>query len=174
MNITIMEATRAVPEGYENITPHLVVKGAAKAIEFYKKVFGAKEEYRSTIPGDESRIMHSVLTIRASKIMVVDEFTEMRDGVESGEKIGSPNSIGGNSVFLNMYFDDVDAVYKKATDEGASVVMPLGDVFWGDRYGQIKDPFGHIWEIATHKKDMTADEIDRAAKEFFAQTTKNN
>lgn len=171
MNTTIMEA-RAVPEGYENITPHLVVKDAAKAIEFYKKVFGAKEEHRSTIPGDESRIMHSVLTIRSSKIMVVDEFPEMREGVESGEKIGSPNSIGGNSVFLNMYFDDVDAVYKKATDEGASVVMPLSDVFWGDRYGQIKDPFGHIWEIATHKKDMTTDEIDRAAKEFFEQTAK--
>ena len=106
--------------------------------------------------------------------MVVDEFPEMRGGVEPGERIGSPKSIGGNSVFLNMYFDDVDAVYKKATDEGASVVMPLSDVFWGDRYGQIKDPFGHIWEIATHKKDMTTDEIDRAAKEFFEQTAKNN
>ena len=92
----MMEA-RAAPEGYENITPHLVVKDAAKAIEFYKKVFGAKEEYRGTIQGDESRIMHSVLTIRASKIMVVDEFPEMCDGVESGDKIGSPNSIGGKS-----------------------------------------------------------------------------
>lgn len=73
-----------------------------------------------------------------------------------------------------MYFEDVDAVYKKATDEGASVVMPLSDVFLGDRYGQIKDLFGHIWEIATHKNDMTADEIDRAAKEFFEQTAKKN
>jgi uncharacterized glyoxalase superfamily protein PhnB len=160
---------KAIPEGYESITPHLVVKDAAKAIEFYKKVFGVEEAYRSTIPGDESKIIHSVLTIRASKIMIVDEFPEMCGEGKFGEKVGSPNSIGGNSVFLNMYFDDVDAVYKKATDEGALVVMPLSDVFWGDRYGQIKYPFGHIWEIATHKKDMTTDEIDSAAKEFFKQ-----
>ena len=163
---------KAIPEGYENITPHLVVKDAAKAIDFYKKAFGAEEAYRSTIPGDESKVIHSVLTIRTSKIMIVDEFPEMCGEGQSGEKVGSPNSIGGNSVFLNMYFDDGDAVYKKATDEGALVVMPLNDVFWGDRYGQIKDPFGHIWEIATHKKDMTTDEIDLAAKEFFGQMAK--
>lgn len=164
---------KAIPEGYENITPHLVVKDAAKAIDFYRKVFGAKEEYRSTIPGEENKIIHSVLTIRKSKIMVVDEFPEMWDNGQSSERVGSPKSIGGNSVFLNMYFDDVDAIYKKAIDEGASELMPISDVFWGDRYGQIKDPFGHIWEIATHKKDLTRDEIDKAAKESFEQMTKN-
>jgi uncharacterized glyoxalase superfamily protein PhnB len=163
---------KAIPEGYENIIPHLVVKDAAKAIEFYKKVFGAKELYRNTVPEDESKIVHSVITIRASKLMIVDEFPEMCDDSQSGQKVGSPITIGGNSMFLNMYFDDVDAIYKKATDEGASVVMPLSDVFWGDRYGQIKDPFGHIWEIATHKKDMSKDEIDKAAKEFFQANDK--
>jgi PhnB protein len=160
---------KSIPEGYENIIPHVVVKDAAKAIDFYKKVFGAKELYRNTVPGDESKIIHSVITIRTSKIMVVDEFPQMYDNKQSGQRVGSPLTIGGNSVFLNMYFDDVDDIYKKATDEGASVVMPLSDVFWGDRYGQIKDPFGHIWEIATHKKDMTKDELDKAAKEFFEQ-----
>ena len=97
----------------------------------------------------------------------------MCDNGQSSERVGSPKSIGGNSVFLNMYFDDVDAIYKKAIDEGASELMPISDVFWGDRYGQIKDPFGHIWEIATHKKDLTRDEIDKAAKESFEQMTKN-
>ncbi len=162
---------KAIPEGYENIIPHLVVKDAAKAIEFYKKVFGAKELYRNTVPEDESKIVHSVITIRASKLMIVDEFPEMCDS-QSGQKVGSPITIGGNSMFLNMYFDDVDTIYKKATDEGASVIMPLNDVFWGNRYSQIKDPFGHIWEIATHKKDMTKNEIDKAAKEFFQANDK--
>jgi uncharacterized glyoxalase superfamily protein PhnB len=165
--------TKSIPEGFESITPHLVVKDAAKAIDFYKKVFEAEELYRRTIPGDNSKIIHSALTIRTSKIMVVDEFPEMCGEEKSGEKIGSPKSIGGNSVFLNMYFDDVDAIYKKATDEGASGIMPPSDVFWGDRYGQIKDPFGHIWEIATHKKDMTTDELDKSAVEFFEQMAKN-
>ncbi len=110
--------------------------------------------------------MAKELGIENSKVMIY--LLENHDD----EKIGSPKSIGGNFVFLNMYFDDVDAIYKKATDDGASVVMPVNDVFWGDRYGQIKDPFGHIWEIATHKKDMTKDEIDKAAIEFFEQMAK--
>ena len=164
---------KSIPEGYENVIPHLVVKGASDAINFYKKVFGAEELYRVTIPGDDSKIIHSVITIRNSKIMLVDEFPEMCKDRQNGEKVGSPNSVGGNSVFLHMYFHDVDSIYKKAIDEGASVEMPLNDAFWGDRYGQIKDPFGHIWEIATHKKDIPKDEIDKATKKSFENMSKN-
>ena len=165
---------KSIPEGYENVIPHLVVKGASNAINFYKKVFGADELYRATIPGDDSKIIHSVITIRNSKLMIVDEFPEMCKDKQNGEKVGSPESVGGNSVFLHMYFDDVDAIYKKAIDEGASIVMPLNDVFWGARYAQIKDPFGHIWEITTHKKDIPKDEIDKAAKESFENMAKDN
>ncbi len=148
-------------------------QSTSNAINFYKKVFGAEELYHTNVPGDDSKIIHSVITIRNSKIILVDEFPEMCKDKQSGEKVGSPESIGGNSVFLHMYFDDVDAIYKKAIDEGASVVMPLNDVFWGDRYDQIKDPFGHIREIVTHKKDLSKDEIDKPAKEAFENMTKD-
>jgi PhnB protein len=91
-----------------------------------------------------------------------------------GLKIGSPTTVGGNSVFLNMYFEDVDEVFNKAQNEGATVIMPLMDAFWGDRYGQLRDPFGHVWEVATHKKDMTKEEMEIAAKEAFAKMSANN
>jgi PhnB protein len=104
--------------------------------------------------------------------MIVDEFPEMCNEGQPVGKIGSPKSLGGNSVFLYMYFGDVYAVYKKAIEGGTSEVMPLSDVFWEDRYGQVKDPFGHIWEIACHKKDMTTDEIDAATNKFFKEMVK--
>jgi PhnB protein len=166
-----------IPEGYDSVTPHLMVKSSVNAIEFYKKVFGATEEYRFTMPDDNTKIIHAVLRIgkNNSRIMLADEFPGMCDSnLSDGGKIGSPKTVGGNSVFLNMYFENVDELFNKAQNEGGTVVVPLMDAFWGDRYGQLKDPFGHIWEVATHKKDMTKEEIERAAKEAFAKMAANN
>jgi PhnB protein len=165
-----------IPEGYDSITPHLMVKNCVNAIEFYKKVFGAREEYRFTMPDDNTKIIHAVMRIgNHSRIMLADEFPGMCDSNLSDRgKIGSPKTVGGNSVFLSMYFENVDEIFNKAQNEGAIVVMPLMDAFWGDRYGQLKDPFGHIWEVATHKKDMTKEEIEGAAKETFAKMSVNN
>jgi PhnB protein len=148
------KSANPIPEGYDSITPHLMVKNCVNAIEFYKKVFGAREEYRFTMPDDNTKIIHAVLRIgNHSRIMLADEFPGMCDSSHSdGGKIGSPKTVGGNSVFLNMYFEDVDEIFNKAQNEGAAVVMPLMDAFWGDRYGQLKDPFGHIWEVATQKR----------------------
>ena len=164
-----------IPEGYDSVTPHLIVKNAVNAIEFYKRVFGATEEYRFTMPDDNTKIIHAVLRIGDnSRIMLADEFPGMCDSNPSGgSKIGSPNTVGGNSVLLSMFFENVDEIFNKAQSEGATIVMPLMDAFWGDRYGQLKDPFGHIWEVATHKKDMTKDEMENAAKEAFAKMSNN-
>jgi PhnB protein len=175
---TTNKSVNPIPEGYGSITPHLMVKNCVDAIEFYKKVFGAVEEHRFTMPDDNTKIIHAVLRIgknNDSRIMLADEFPGMCDsGLSDGEKIGSPKTVGGNSVFLNMYFEDVDEIFNKSQNEGATVIMPLMDAFWGDRYGQLKDPFGHIWEVATHKKDMTEEEMERAAKEAFAKMSVNN
>jgi PhnB protein len=164
-----------IPKGYDYVTPHLMVKNSVNAIEFYKKVFGATEEYRFTMPDDDTKIIHAVLRIgNNSRIMLADEFPGMCDSNHSDGKIGSPKTVGGNSVFLSMYFENVDEIFNKAQSEGATVVMHLMDAFWGDRYGQLKDPFGHIWEVATHKKDMTKEEMEKAANETFAKMSVNN
>jgi PhnB protein len=169
--LSTTKGANPIPEGYDSITPHLMVKNCVNAIEFYKKVFGAREEYRFTMPDDNTKIIHAVMRIgNHSRIMLADEFPGMCDSNLSDRgKIGSPKTVGGNSVFLSMYFENVDEIFNKAQNEGAIVVMPLMDAFWGDRYGQLKDPFGHIWEVATHKKDMTKEEIEGAAKETFAK-----
>jgi PhnB protein len=164
---------RPIPKGYECITPHIFVKSSVDAIEFYKKVFGAIEESRYMLPADKDRgrgekVIHAVLNIGNSKLLLADEFPEMCDEhITNAGKIGAPNTVGGNSVFLNLYFENVDEIFDKAQREGATVVMPLMDAFWGDRYGQLKDPFGHIWEVATHKKDVSKEELETAAKEAF-------
>ena len=159
-----------IPKGYAQITPHIFVKNSVSTIEFYKKVFGAVEEYRHTIPdktGNEKTI-HAVIRIGTSKLMLADEFPEMcSDNLSAGEKIGAPQTVGGNSFFLNLYFENVDEIFKKAQEAGATVIMPLADAFWGDRYGQFKDPHGHIWEVATHTKDMSNEELEEAAKQAF-------
>jgi PhnB protein len=174
--LSTTKGANPIPEGYDSITPHLMVKNCVNAIEFYKKVFGAREEYRFTMPDDNTKIIHAVMRIgNHSRIMLADEFPGMCDSNLSDRgKIGSPKTVGGNSVFLSMYFENVDEIFNKAQNEGAIVVMPLMDAFWGDRYGQLKDPFGHIWEVATHKKDMTKEEMERAAKEAFAKMSVNN
>jgi PhnB protein len=174
--LSTTKGANPIPEGYDSITPHLMVKNCVNAIEFYKKVFGAREEYRFTMPDDNTKIIHAVMRIgNHSRIMLADEFPGMCDSNLSDRgKIGSPKTVGGNSVFLSMYFENVDEIFNKAQNEGAIVVMPLMDAFWGDRYGQLKDPFGHVWEVATHKKDMTKEEMERAAKEAFAKMSVNN
>src|SRR5919198_3122879 len=167
------KGVNSILEGYDYVTPHLMVKNAVNAIEFYKRVFGATEEYRFTMPDDNTKIIHAVLRIgnnNNSRIMLADEFPGMCDSKLSDEgKIGDPKTVGRNSVFLSMFFKNVDEIFNKAESEGATVVMPLMDAFWGDRYGQLKDPFGHISEVATHKKDMTREEMEKAAREAFAK-----
>jgi uncharacterized glyoxalase superfamily protein PhnB len=137
------------------VIPHLVCEGAADAIEFYKKAFNAVEQMR--MPGDNGRIMHAALTIGDSTIMLADDFPEY-GGL-------GPKALKGSPVTLHMVVPDVDASFQQAVDAGASVRMAPADMFWGDRYGQVTDPFGHHWSIATHIKDMTPAEMMEAMKQ---------
>jgi uncharacterized glyoxalase superfamily protein PhnB len=137
------------------VIPHLVCEGAADAIEFYKKAFNAVEQMR--MPGDNGRIMHAALTIGNSTIMLADDFPEY-GGL-------GPKALKGSPVTLHMVVPDVDASFQQAVDAGASVRMAPADMFWGDRYGQVTDPFGHHWSIATHIKDMTPAEMMVAMKQ---------
>jgi uncharacterized glyoxalase superfamily protein PhnB len=131
------------------VTPHLVCDGAADAIAFYKKAFNAKESAR--MPGPGGKIMHAQLTIGDSHIMLVDEFPEMGGF--------GPKHYKGTPVTLHLYVPDVDAAYKQAVDAGATAKMPPADMFWGDRYGVLVDPFGHSWSLATHKRDLTPEQM---------------
>lgn len=141
----------------------LVVKDGLKAIEYYKKVFGAIDRGTMMIPDNKS-VAHAVLEIGNSKIMLSDEFPEM--------KSLSPASIGGSPVSLYLYVEDVDKTFNLAISEGATSLDPVADQFWGDRHGAIKDPFGHIWSIATHIKDLTREEMKKAAEEAFSKMSK--
>ncbi|WP_284617957.1 VOC family protein [Aquabacterium humicola] len=138
-----------IPDGMHSLTPHLVCDGAAKAIEFYKQAFDAVEESR--LPGPDGRLMHAQLRIGDSPLMLVDEFPEMG-------ALG-PKKLEGSAVTLHLYVPDVDATYAQAVAAGAEPTMPVTDMFWGDRYGQVKDPFGHRWSIATHMQDLTPQQI---------------
>ncbi len=144
-----------VPAGFHTLTPHLVVKGASRAIEFYKKAFGAEEICRLAGPDGKS-VMHADLKIGDSHVMLVDEFPAM--------DCRGPQSLGGTPVTLHMYVEDVDAAFGKAVAAGAKVRMPLANMFWGDRYGMLVDPFGHAWSLATHQEDLTPEEIGRRAQ----------
>jgi uncharacterized glyoxalase superfamily protein PhnB len=155
-----MSDTKPIPDGFHSITPALVVGDAAKAIDFYKAAFGAEEVNRMTSP-DGSKVMHSELRIGDSLIFICDEFPDYN--------LKSPATLGGNSSSFHLYVEDVDAVFAKALEAGATATMPVEDAFWGDRYGKVSDPFGHQWGIATHTKDMTTEEMERASKEYFAQ-----
>ena len=150
---------KAVPDGYHTLTPHLVVKGASQAIEFYKKAFGAEEISRMPGPDGKS-IMHAEVQIGDSRLFLVDEFPEMG--------CRGPLGIGGTPVTIHIYVEDVDAVFNKAVTAGAQVRMPLEDAFWGDRYGKVVDPFGHEWSLATHKEDLTPEEIRKGAEAAFS------
>src|SRR5438876_189065 len=156
--------TKPIPDGFNTITPHIVVQDAAKAIEFYTKAFGAQERARHMTP-DNKAVMHSQLKIGNSMLMVGNEFPPM---------CLSPKTRGGTSVTLHLYVDNADAAFERAVKAGCTVKMPLADQFWGDRYGQVEDPFGHQWSIGTHKQDLTKDQIAANARTFFANMAKQS
>jgi uncharacterized glyoxalase superfamily protein PhnB len=155
-----MTAVKPIPDGFHTITPHITVKGAAQAIDFYKAAFGAEELGRHGMP--DGTIMHALLRIGTSMLMLNDEFPAM------GSK--GPTSIGGSPVTLNLYVQDVDKAFERAVKAGATVKMPVADMFWGDRYGMLADPFGHLWSIATHKQDLTPEQIMAASQKAFGGT----
>ena len=152
---------KPIPEGYHTLTPSLAVDDAAQAIEFYKQAFGATE--RARMPAPDGRIAHAELQIGDSLLTLADTFDQ------SAYK--PPKELGGTTVSVLLYVDDADAVFDHALEAGATVTMPLADVFWGDRYGQVTDPFGHVWQIATHKEDLTPEETMERAKEAMADLT---
>ena len=151
-------ATKPIPEGYRSVTPTLAVDGAAEAIELYKRAFGAKERMR--MPGPDGKIAHAELEIGDSVVMLSDPFPQ--------STVKPPTELGGTSMGVFLYVDDVDAVVQRALDLGATVTMPVADMFWGDRFGSISDPFGHSWSIATHKEDVPPEEMAERAKEAMA------
>ena len=151
---------KPIPDGYHSVTPYLFVKGASAAIEFYTKAFGAQELVRLPYPDGET-LMHAEIKVGDSIVMLADENQPMG--------VSSPQSLGGSTGSIMLYVEDVDASFAKAVEAGAQVKFPVSDMFWGDRFGQVTDPFGHVWGMATHKEDLTAEETGRRAKEFFAQ-----
>ena len=151
-------AAKPIPEGYHSLTPSLAVDDAAEAIEFYKQAFGATE--RARMPAPDGRIAHAELQIGDSLITLADTFDQ------SAYK--PPKEIGGTTASVLLYVEDADAVFEHALEAGATVTMPIEDVFWGDRYGQVTDPFGHVWQIATHKEDLSPEETMERAKGAMA------
>jgi PhnB protein len=152
-------AVQPVPEGYHTVTPYLAVDNAAEAIDFYRRAFGAKERVRMSGPGDT--VMHAELEIGDSLVMLSDPFPQA--------STTPPKELGGTSASVFMYVEDIDAVYRQAIDAGASSLMEPDDMFWGDRFGSVQDPFGHSWTIATHVEDLEPEEMQRRSEEFMAQ-----
>jgi PhnB protein len=144
---------KPVPDGYHTVTPYLVVSGAAKAIEFYKKAFGAEELF--SMPGPDGRLMHAEIRIGDSVVMLSDESPQMN--------ARSPKALGGTPVNIFLYVEDVDAWFARATSAGCTTEMPPTDMFWGDRFGKLADPFGHSWSMATHKEDVAPEEMGKRA-----------
>jgi PhnB protein len=148
---------KPIPDGMHSLTPHLVCAGAADAIEFYKRAFNAVETAR--LPSPSGRLMHAAVRIGDSTLMLVDEFPDM----------GSfgPKSLKGSPVTIHLFVENVDATVAQAVAAGATLTMPVADMFWGDRYGQLDDPFGHHWSVATHQRDLSPEQIrDGMAKMF--------
>ncbi len=158
-----MAKVKPIPEGNHSVTAGLIVRDGKKAIEFYKTAFGAKLLSVMNAPDGQS-VMHAELKIGDTKIYLGDENPEM------GAK--SPQALGGSPVSLNIYTEDCDAMFKKAIAAGATVKMPLDNMFWGDRYGKITDPFGHEWGIATHVEDVSETEMEKRGREWFATMAK--
>ena len=156
-------SVQAIPKGYHTITPFMTVRDAARAIEFYKQAFGAKE--KGVMKGPEGKVMHAELVIGDSIIMLADEFPEFGSL--------SPQSIGGSGTGLHIYIEDVDSAFDRAVKAGATVEMPVADMFWGDRYGKLRDPFGHKWSIGTHKADLSVEEMKKGMDEAMARMPKS-
>jgi PhnB protein len=148
-------AVKPVPEGYHTVTPYLIVQGAAQALDYYKKAFGATEVLRLADPS--GKVMHAEIKIGDSIVMLADEFPEM------GAK--SPSTIGGSPVGICLYVPGVDALFQQAVAAGGKEERPVKDQFYGDRSGTLRDPFGHQWTIATHQEDLTPEEIGKRAAE---------
>jgi uncharacterized glyoxalase superfamily protein PhnB len=149
-----MAKVKPIPEDMRSVTPHLVCAGAAQAIGFYKKAFGAVENAR--LPGPEGKIMHALIRIGDSAVMLVDENPEWG--------MLGPKALKGSPVTIHLYVEDADAFVARAVNAGAKVTMPLDNTFWGDRYGKLEDPFGHHWSVATHVRDVSAEEMQQAMK----------
>lgn len=152
-----MAKAKPIPDGFHSVTAHLVCRNAGQAIEFYKKAFGAEEVMR--MPGPGGSVMHAEIAIGNSRVMLADENPQWDSK--------SPLLLNGTPVSLHVYVQDVDQAFDRAVKAGAKVKMPVMDMFWGDRFGQVTDPFGHVWSLATHTKDMTPAEIAQAQQEFF-------
>jgi PhnB protein len=151
---------QAIPPGMHSITPHLVCDGAAAAIDFYKRAFGATGAVQ--LPGPGGRIMHAQIRIGDSAVMLVDE--------NRAFGMLGPKAVGGSPVTIHLYVEDVDATYQRAVAAGAKATMPPADMFWGDRYGVLEDPFGHHWSIATHQRDVSEQELQQAMRDMAAQS----
>ncbi len=146
-------STQPIPQGMPRVVPYLTIKDTPAAIEFYERAFGAREMTR--IPGPDGRLLHASITIGDAVIMMAEEFPEF--GAHS------PLTLGGSPVSVHLYCEDVDRAWAQAVAAGCTITMPLEDAFWGDRFGCLRDPFGHGWSMASHIKDMTTDEIIEAA-----------
>ena len=156
---------KPIPQGYHSVTPSLTLKNSQKAIEFYKKAFGAK--VLDLLPGlDGKSTMHATIQIGDSILMMGDEMPSPNCG-------RSAESLGSSPISLYIYVPNVDAAFKQAVAAGAIATMPVEDMFWGDRCGSLKDPFGYSWMIATHKRDLTQDEIRQGAESFFSKMAKH-
>ena len=156
---------KPIPDGYHTVTPYLVLNNAAAAIDFYKRAFGAAVTVR--MDGPQGKIMHAEIKIGDSMVMLGDEMPSM------GTR--SPQTLGGTAMGIMLYVENVDKTWEQAVAAGAKVEQPLGDMFWGDRYGKLTDPFGHSWSLATHKEDVAPEEMKRRMKEMtakMAQTSK--
>ncbi len=154
---------KTMPDGFHSVNPDLVVKDGLKAIEFYKKAFGAQEMYHKMAP--DGKLMHAALKVGDSIIMLADECGDHPGHAENCPR--SPASIKGTSVNFFLYVENSDEVFKQAVSAGARVVQPVTDMFWGDRVGMVIDPYGHFWSIATHVEDVSPEEIDKRAEEMF-------
>jgi PhnB protein len=155
-------SVKPVPDGYHTVTPYLIISGAAAALEFYKMAFGATELFRMDAPG--GKIGHAEIKIGDSPIMLADEYPDM------GYR--GPKAIGGTPVSIMIYVEDVDTVFNRTVAAGAKVKQAVKDQFYGDRSGTLEDPFGHVWTIATHKEDLTPEEIGKRAQECMKQQAK--
>jgi uncharacterized glyoxalase superfamily protein PhnB len=153
------QKAKAIPDGFHTVTPYLAVRDAAKAIDYYKRAFGAVERFR--MPTPDGKIAHAEIQIGDSILMLSDEAPEMG--------AVSPQALKGTAVNIFLYVPDVDAVFQKAVSAGATALMPVADMFWGDRYGKLRDPFGHEWSVATHKEDLTPEQMGERAKAAFSQ-----
>jgi PhnB protein len=152
-------AVKPIPEGYHSLQTYLAVEDASKAIEFYKDAFGAEETIR--MPGPDGKVAHAELQIGDSKLMLSDPFPQ--------SSVRPPSERGGTTASIFMYVDDVDATFVQAQSAGADVVSELEDMFWGDRFGTLSDPFGHVWSIATHKEDLSEEEMAERSKAAMAE-----